>query len=148
MIIFTSCDTEFPLRALTSSAIFIAFHLTSRFRLHFRQMTSNNKSFLSSSRTVTNTETHTELVCKQFKSKENNLSISLISRSACFFYSYRNETIKTRQRREADEQKTNTALLVLRVRTAVVCCVLYRANSRGTQNTRTSSTDITLRNIV
>ena len=147
MIICTSCDTELPLGALTSSAIFIAFHLTSRFRLHFRQWTSNNKSFLLSSRTVTN-KTHTELVCKQLKSKEKDLSISLISWSACLFYSYRNETIKTRQRREADGQKTNTAPLVLRVRVVVVCYVLYRVNSRGTQNTRTSSTDITLSNIL
>ena len=105
------------------------------------------KRFLSSTRTVTNKD-HIELVCKQFKSKENDLSNSLISRSACLFYSYRNETIKTKQRTEADEQKTNTAPLVLRVRLAVVCCVLYRAISRGTQNTRTSSTDITLRNIL
>ena len=29
---------------------------------------------------------------------------------------------------------------MFRVRFAVVCCVLRRANSRGTQNTRTSST--------
>ena len=45
------------------------------------------------------------------------------------------------------KKQTNiqTAPLVLRVRLAVVCCLLYRANSRRTQNTRTSSTDITLR---
>ena len=45
---------------------------------------------------------------------------------------------KTGSRREADEQKTNTGPLVFRVRLAVVCCVLYRANSRGTHNARTS----------
>ena len=31
---------------------------------------------------------------------------------------------------------------------AVVCCILYCINSRGTQNTRTSSTDITLGNML
>ena len=36
----------------------------------------------------------------------------------------------TRSRQQADEQKTNTAKLVFRIRIAVVCCLLYRANSR------------------
>ena len=57
-----------------------------------------------------------------------------------------NET--TRSRRKADEQTTNTGPLVYRVKLAVVCYRLYGANLRGTQNTRTSSTDITLSNIL
>ncbi|CAH3196410.1 unnamed protein product [Porites evermanni] len=54
----------------------------------------------------------------------------------------------TKQRREKDKQKNKIQQLLLHFRLAVVCCVLYRINSRGTQNSRTSSSDITVSNIV
>ena len=44
------------------------------------------------------------------------------------------------------KRKKNTPQLVFRFSLAVVCCVLYGTNSRGTPNTRTSPTDITLSN--
>ena len=50
--------------------------------------------------------------------------------------------------RQEEEQKKNTPQLVFRVSFAVVFWVLYRSNSRGTPNTRTSSTDVTFRNIL
>ena len=44
------------------------------------------------------------------------------------------------------KRKKNTPQLVFRFSFAVVCCVLYGTNSRGTPNTRTSPTHITLGN--
>ena len=50
--------------------------------------------------------------------------------------------------RKEEEEKKNIPQLVFRFSFAVVCCVLYGTNSRGTPNTRTSSTDVTFRNIM
>ena len=48
-----------------------------------------------------------------------------------------------------EEKKTNKIQrLLLHFRLAVVCCVLYRINSRGTQNSRPPSSDITVSNIL
>ena len=48
-----------------------------------------------------------------------------------------------RAEKKADEQGKKTGQIAFHVKLAVVCSLLYRYNSRGTQNTRTSSIDIT-----
>ena len=49
-----------------------------------------------------------------------------------------------RAQKKADEQGKKTGQIAFHVKLAVVCSLLYRNNSRGTQNTRKSSIDITL----
>ena len=46
--------------------------------------------------------------------------------------------------KKADEQEKKTGQIAFHVKLAVVFSLLYRNNSRGTQNSRTSSIDITL----
>ena len=47
----------------------------------------------------------------------------------------------TKQRREKDKQRNKIQQFLLHFRLAGLCYVLYRSNSRGTQTSRTSSSD-------
>ena len=79
---------------------------------------------------------------KAENSLAEKLSLHAIPRSFSSQNWFKNE----KRGRQEEEEKKNIPQLVFRVSFAVVCCVLYGTNSRGTPNTRTSSTDITLGN--
>ena len=79
---------------------------------------------------------------KAENSLAERLSLHAIPRSFSSQNWFKNE----KRERQEEEQNKNTPQLVFRFSFAVVCCVLYGTNSRGTPNTRTSPTDITLGN--